>query len=72
MADSAKSDKPKQKRTVRPIYVVFRVKDDSGNVLPLTKENVEIVGTYKDSDELLDMLDSGLESGCFYKRIALG
>jgi hypothetical protein len=51
--------------------VVFRVRDDNGNVISLTKENVEIVGTYKNSDELLDVMDSGLEDGCFYKRVAL-
>ncbi len=70
MADE-KSGKAKQKRTIRPIYVVFRVRDDNGAVISLTKENVEIVGTYKNSDELLDVMDSGLEEGCFYKRVAL-
>lgn len=70
MADKD-SGKAKGKRTIRPIYVVFRIRDDNGNVISLTKENVEIVGTYKNSDELLDVMDSGLEEGCFYKRVAL-
>lgn len=67
----AKSDKPKQKRTIRPVYVVFRVTDDSGSVIRLTKDNVEVIGVHKDADALLTLMDGGLGEGCFYKRIAL-
>jgi|TARA_Y100000034_G_scaffold56993_1_gene69707 hypothetical protein len=59
-------------RTVKPVYVVMQVKDDSGNVISLTKENVEILSTHKNADDLLTILDSGgLPHGSFYKRIAL-
>ena len=61
MADE--TAKKKITRTVKPVYVVMQVKDDEGNVISLTKEN---------SDELLDILDSGgLPEGSFYKRVAL-
>jgi hypothetical protein len=50
----------------------MQVTDNGGNILNLTKENVKIVSVHKNSDELLDILDSGgLEEGCFYKRVAL-
>jgi hypothetical protein len=70
MAD-AKSDKPKQKRTIKPVYVVFRVTDNNGSVIHLTKDNVEVIAVHKDADSLLTLMDSGLEEGCFYKRVAL-
>jgi len=63
--------KPKQKRTIKPVYVVFRATDNAGNIIALTKENVEVISTHKDADELLTVMDSGLEEGCFYKRVAL-
>lgn len=67
MADA----KAKQKRTIKPVYVVFRVTDNDGNLIALTKENVEVLGVFKDADALLTLMDKGLEDGCFYKRIAL-
>jgi hypothetical protein len=71
MAEDAKS-KTKGTRTVKPVYVVMQVKDDNGNVIDLTKENVHVVSVHKNSDELLDILDGdGLPAGSFYKRIAL-
>lgn len=71
MADKT-NDKPKAKRTVKPVYVVLQVKNDAGEVLSLAKENVEVISTHKNSDELLDILDGkGLPEGAFYKRIAL-
>jgi hypothetical protein len=62
----------KKTRTIKPVYVVMQVKDDNGNIIDLTKENVDIVSVHKNSDELLDILDGGgLPKGSFYKRIAL-
>jgi hypothetical protein len=76
MADTGKASGPgkgKGTRVVKPVYVVMQVKDDAGNVINLTKENVDVLNVYKNSDELLDKLDSGaLPEGSFYKRIALG
>tara|TARA_Y100000034_G_scaffold77568_1_gene93241 strand:+ start:494 stop:709 length:216 start_codon:yes stop_codon:yes gene_type:complete len=64
--------KKKGTRTVKPVYVVMQVKDDNGQVIDLSKENVDILSVHKNSDELLDMLDSGgLPPGSFYKRVAL-
>ena len=52
--------------------VEYGVKDNEGKVLNLRKENVEVLSTHKNSDELLDILDgTGLPEGAFYKRIAL-
>ncbi len=68
MADA----KAKKTRTVKPVYVVMQVKDDAGNTIKLSKENVTVLSTHKDAGELLDMLDTGgLPDGAFYKRIAL-
>lgn len=70
MADDKKA---KKTRTVKPVYVVLQVRDDAGVTINLTKENVTVLATYKDANELLDKLDSdGLPEGAFYKRIALG
>jgi len=68
MADA----KAKQTRTVKPVYVIMNVTDDSGNVISLTKENVNIISVHKDADAVLDLLDGGeIPSGSFYKRVAL-
>ncbi len=68
MADA----KSKKTRVVKPVYVVMQVKDNSGTVLDLTKENVTILGAYKNADDLLGILEGdGLVEGAFYKRIAL-
>ncbi len=68
MADA----KAKKTRTVKPVYVVMQVKDENGQTIKLTKENVTVISTHKDAGELLDMLDAGrLPEGAFYKRIAL-
>lgn len=70
MADE--KTKAKATRTVKPVYAVMQVKDDAGNVISLTKENVTVISIHKSSDELLDILDGGgLPEGSFYKRIAL-
>ena len=64
MADE--TAKKKITRTVKPVYVVMQVKDNEGNVISLTKENVDILSVHKNSDELLDILDSGgLPEGSF-------
>ncbi len=68
MADA----KAKKTRTVKPVYVVMQVRDNEGNVLVLTKENVTVLGAYKSADDLLSILEGeGLAEGAFYKRIAL-
>lgn len=68
MADA----KAKKTRTVKPVYVVMNVTDNSGTVLDLTKENVTITSVHKNADDLLTILEGeGLPKGSFYKRIAL-
>lgn len=65
-------EKKKVTRTVKPVYVVMNVTDNDGNTIALTKENVNIVSVHKNSDELLDILDSGgIPEGSFYKRVPL-
>ena len=71
MADEDKG-KTKKTRTVKPIYAIMQVKDDEGNVIALSKENVTILSVHKDAEEVLAKLDSGFAPGTFYKRIALG
>ena len=71
MADAATATK--KTRTARPVYAVMSIKDDAGNTVKVTKENVTIHSVHKDADELLQALDAGtLPNGSFYKRIALG
>jgi len=71
MADD--TPKKKQTRTVKPVYAIMSVQDNSGNTIDLTKENVTIHSVEKNADAVLDALDAGsLPSGSFYKRIALG
>ena len=73
MADTAqKTPKTKKTRTIRPVYAVMNV-TQNGNVLDIDKEDVNIVGIYKDADELLSVLEgAGLPKGSFYKQIKLG
>ena len=60
-------------RTVKPVFAVMTVRDNDGNVINLSKENVEIVSIHKNAEELLTVLDgTGLPAGSFFKRIALG
>ena len=64
--------KAKSTRNVKPVYVVMQVKDNNGNVVDLTKENVHILSVHKNADELLTTLDgAGLPKGSFYKRVSL-
>lgn len=68
MADTA----PKKTRTVKPVYAIMSVQDDSGKTLNISKENVTIHSVEKNADAVLDALDAGsLPTGSFYKRIAL-
>ena len=70
MADQA--PKAKATRTTKPVYAVMSVKDNEGNTISLTKENVTIHQVVKNADDLLDILDGGnMPAGTFYKRIAL-
>ena len=74
MTDQKTAPKPRAKgtRTVKPVYVVMNVKDNEGNVLNVTKENVNIVSVHKDAGAVLALLDGGsLPQGTFYKRVAL-
>jgi len=67
-----KVKKARQARTPKPVYAVMVVKDNDGNTINLSKENVEILSVHKDADALLNLLDSGgLPNGSFYKRISL-
>ena len=71
MADEKKATKGT--RTVKPGFAVMTVRDNDGNVINLSKENVEIVSIHKNAEELLSVLDgAGLPAGSFFKRIALG
>ena len=71
MADQTASTKAKAKRTIKPVYAIMSVTDESGQTLSLSKENVTIHRVEKDADAVLDALDGGLGEGTFYKRIAL-
>ena len=69
----AEDKKAKASRTAKPVFAVMTVRDNEGNVINLTKENVEIVSIHKNAEELLSVLDgAGLPAGSFFKRIALG
>jgi hypothetical protein len=64
--------KGKGTRTVKPVYAVMSVQDDSGQTIKISKDNVTVHSVHKDADELLKRLDGdGLPKGSFYKRIAL-
>jgi|TARA_R110000823_G_scaffold29934_3_gene86260 hypothetical protein len=65
-------EKKKITRTVKPVYVIMSVQDETGKTLMLTKENVTIHSVEKNADIVLDKLDAGeLPVGSFYKRVAL-
>jgi len=65
-------EKKKITRTVKPVYVIMSVQDETGKTLMLTKENVTIHSVEKNADIVLDTLDAGeLPVGSFYKRVAL-
>jgi len=72
MADT-KPTTPKKTRTVKPVYAVMNIVGKDGNTLDIAKEDVNVVGIYKDADELLSVLEgAGLPKGSFYKQIKLG
>ncbi len=69
MADAPKT---KKARTVKPVYAVMQVKDNAGDPIALTKDNVTVLSVHKSADDLLAILEGdGLPEGSFYKRIAL-
>jgi hypothetical protein len=63
-----KADKPKQTRTVKPVYAIMSIEGQPG----LTKEDVKIHSVMKSAEDVLEALEGGnLPVGTFYKRIAL-
>ena len=57
MAEASHTPK---KRNSRPLYAVMSITDSEGKVVTsATKEQVTIHSVHKDSDELLDLMDSG-------------
>jgi|APSaa5957512535_1039671.scaffolds.fasta_scaffold471537_1 hypothetical protein len=69
MADE--KQKAKATRTVKPVFALMTVTNDAGEVLDVTKENVTILGIYKNAEELLEVMDSGKAPGSFFKKIQL-
>ena len=64
-------DKAKIKRRTLPIYAVMQVMDDNGSPQPIPKEDVHIVGGYKDAEIVLDIMESGKYPNAIYKKISL-
>lgn len=51
------------------LFLVMQVKDGDGNLLP--KKSVNIVGQFRSSDKVLELIDSGEHDGAFYMRVNL-
>ena len=62
----------KATRTQKPIYAVMQVMDKEGNPMAISKDNVRVVGGFKDADGVLDIMESGAHPNAFYKKIPLG
>ena len=64
-------DKAKIKRRTLPIYAVMQVMDDHGSPISIRKEDVHVVGGYKDAEIVLDIMESGKYPNAIYKKISL-
>jgi hypothetical protein len=59
------------KRTQKPIYAVMQILDDSGMPVALPKEQVNIVGGFRNADGVLDIIEGGKYPHAIYKRVPL-
>mgnify|MGYP003144647305 FL=1 len=62
----------KKTRTVKPIYIVMQVTDEGGNPMSVTKEQINILGGFKDAEKVLDAIESGDHPGAVYKKVQMG
>lgn len=59
MADAPKKTRKAQgPRTVKPIYILLRYRDEQGNIVPLDRTRVEVEAV-KDPTKLVEMLLGG-------------
>ena len=56
-------------RTQKPIYAVMVVTDENGNNVP--KENIQIIGGFRNADGVLDIIEGGKYPGAVYKKVPL-
>lgn len=50
------------------IYAVMRVCGDQG-IVPIDRKNVEVIATFRNSDKVLELLDSDEYEGAFFVRL---
>ena len=60
--------KPRTPSAPKPVFAVVVVKDSEGNVLNLTKAQVEVISFEKSAEKVLETIDSGAHPGAIYLR----
>jgi hypothetical protein len=62
----------KQATRSNKVFVVMQIVDDQGNgVTNIGKKNVKVLKTERNSDKVLELIDSGDYDGAFYLRLDL-
>ena len=61
----------KQSPRSNKVFVVMQIVDNDGTTLDLGKKNVKVLKTERNSDKVLELIDSGDYDGAFYLRLDL-
>tara|TARA_Y100001951_G_C11182425_1_gene206746 strand:- start:367 stop:579 length:213 start_codon:yes stop_codon:yes gene_type:complete len=68
MADEEKAKT--KRRSNLPIYAVMQIMDENGSPMPIPKDDVNIIGGYKNAENVLDIMESGEYPNAIYKKIS--
>lgn len=67
---AAGGKKQRAKQKPRPVYIVLTVKDKNGNVLDISKDDVDILVATRDTGTILEAIDAGA-AGSVYKQVVV-
>lgn len=67
----AENQAPAKKRTQKPIYAVLQILDKNGDPVALPKEQIKVIGGFRNADGVLDMIEGGKFPHAVYKRVPL-
>jgi len=70
MADEEKAKAKTKRRSNLPIYAVMQIMDENKSPMPIHKNDVSIIGGYKNAEHVLDIMESGEYPNAIYKKIS--
>ena len=59
------------KRKQKPIYAVLQILDKDGKPIAVPKEQIKVIGGFRNADGVLDIMEGGKFPHATYKRIPL-